>query len=104
MEKLKSLLWRGQPKPEIKEEYVVPEFEESDEEDNISWLDDPIYYNSSVSKYKVQARIFVNNIRKWAFNRKVDQPHVNKISKDLLNMETPHLQDAFKIAQGKDGK
>lgn len=53
-------------------------------------------------KYLVDHRRVCPNIENWAYNRKVDQDHVNTIYTNLKKMKFPHLIGSLKLVRDKE--
>jgi hypothetical protein len=54
--------------------------------------------------FRCQVDKVFNAVENWAFNRILDEAHVDKIHKDIVAMKYPHLIGSIKIIQDAAGK
>lgn len=72
-------------------------------------LGEPIYSGTvfdgiKYEKYITKASKLVPNIMTWAYNRNVDEAHVNMLHGELRKMTYPHFVGAIKIARSESDK
>jgi len=89
---------------EKEEKLVEITFEEdrSDEDDspddnNHDYLGE-LVYSGTPSIYIANAREFSNHTKNWAFNRDIDEKHVQHLKDELESSQTPHFVGTFKVA------
>lgn len=71
-------------------------------------LGDPLYETMVfggivLKKFRARASRFIPNVTGWAYNRNIDESHVENIKECVLSMEYPHLIGSFKIVCSNDG-
>jgi hypothetical protein len=106
--KKRQIIDEPEPLPEIEDNYEF-DFEEEDEPEpieNYFILKNPIYKaivfeNTEYEKYICDSKLLIENIKSWAYNRKVDEQHVNAIFKQLESMSMPHLIGSIKLVKDK---
>ena len=66
-------------------------------------IESTLYINNEIVEYFVSIidakDLQTYSINDYAWNRKLNQEHVDKIYSDLTKMENPHLIGTFKIIQ-----
>lgn len=80
---------------EITFEEDSPE-EEIDDIDDISYLGENVYIGTP-SIYIADAREFTNHTKNWAFNRDIDESHVQRLKEDLESSPNPYFVGTFKL-------
>lgn len=70
---------------------------EDDKDDDISYLGE-LVHQGTPSIYVANGREFSNHTRNWAFNREMNEEHIQKLKFDIEQSKNPSFIGTFKIA------